>query len=190
MPFGFSKRNPRPGPDVGIPAEQNRRRERRVDPAAESHALRHERQILQEQQRLVLRSSLRVDAERNRNVLVQKLRLHPPLAAARQEQIEIVDEHRPLSGLLRQHVEQAVDVLPRHLGDRHEHRAARHIRHVPVPARVGGKRARKIDAAVLHLHLARLGVRDRARRPTSCARRDAGRRPAAPSAGRSPRRST
>jgi hypothetical protein len=90
--FGRSKRNPRPGP------EQDRVLERGVDPAAEPHALRHERQVLQQQHRLVLGAPLRIERERDRNLLVEELRLDPALAAAGQPVVEVVEKHRTASG--------------------------------------------------------------------------------------------
>jgi len=79
-------------PDLWIATEQNRRFEGGMNPAAKAHALCHEREVLQEQHRLVLGASLRVEAQWDRDCFVEELRFDPALAAAGEKQIEVIHD--------------------------------------------------------------------------------------------------
>ena len=118
-----------------------------VDPAAQSHRVGRQEQVLQQEVGLDLRAQRPDGAERYLQILVEKALLDPALDAGRAIEIAVVDNGRPGAVGLRQDVHHAVDVLPRQVDDRQEERRSRQVRQQAVGIEIG----REVALALRHV---------------------------------------
>ena len=137
-------------------AEQHRRGQRGVDPGAETHRVRGEHQVLQQQVGLDLGPHRPQRAERQLEVLVEEAGLDPLLHPGGPVEVPVVDDRRAGAFGLGEEVHQAVDVLPRQLHDGEQDRGARLVRQEPVRVEVRREvpvPSWYVDAVVEQLHL-------------------------------------
>src|SRR5437588_2708718 len=135
-------------PGIVTVAKQERSGKSTVNPAAQTHRLNGQQDVLDEEVCLYMNAEGAHEAQRNGEIFIQKSALHPLFHTGKSVKVPIIYERWPVSIFLRQQIHHAVNILLCHIDNRHQHCAARNIRNVTVPADIAWKMPGEIQPMV------------------------------------------